>query len=38
MSKVLKADIRPSTEIDLKVMAGQKLDESRRDGGATEVM
>jgi nicotinamidase-related amidase len=38
MSKVLKADTRPSTEIDLKVMAGQKLDESRRDGGATEVM
>jgi nicotinamidase-related amidase len=38
MSKVLKADIRPSSEIDLKVMAGQKLDESRRDGGATEVM
>jgi nicotinamidase-related amidase len=37
MSKVLKADTRPSTEIDLKVIAGQKLDESRRDGGATEV-
>jgi nicotinamidase-related amidase len=37
MAKVLKADTRPSTEIDFKVMAGQKLDESRRDGGATEV-
>jgi nicotinamidase-related amidase len=37
MSKVLKADTRRSTEIDLKVIAGQKLDESRRDGGATEV-
>ena len=38
MSKVLKADTRPSTEIDLKVMAGQKLDESRRHGSPTEVM
>jgi nicotinamidase-related amidase len=37
MAKVLKADTRRSTEIDLKVIAGQKLDESRRDGGATEV-
>jgi nicotinamidase-related amidase len=28
MSKVLKADTRPSTDIDLKAMARQKLDES----------
>ena len=36
MSKILKADTRPSTDIDLKAMARQKLDESRRQGAPTE--
>ena len=38
MSKILKADTRPSTDIDLKAMARQKLDESRRQGAPTEEM
>ena len=38
MAKVLKADTRPSTEIDFKAMARQKLDESRRQGSPTEMM
>ncbi len=38
MSKVLKADTRPSTEIDLKAMARQKLDESRRQSAPAEEM
>ena len=36
MSKILTADTRPSTDIDLKAMARQKLDESRRQGAPTE--
>ena len=38
MSKVLKADTRPSTEIDCRTIAGQKLDESRRPRAPTEAM
>ena len=38
MSKILKADTRPSTDIDLKAMARQKLDELRRQGAPAEEM
>ena len=38
MSKILKADTRPSTDIDFKAMARQKLDESRDQRSPTEVM
>ena len=38
MSKVLKADIRLSTDIDLKAMARQKPDELPRQGSPTDVM
>ena len=36
MAKVLKADTRPSSEIDLKAMARQKLDGSRRQSAPAE--
>jgi nicotinamidase-related amidase len=36
MSKILKADTRPSSDIGLKATARQKLDESRRQGAPTE--
>jgi nicotinamidase-related amidase len=38
MSKVLKADTRLSTDIDLKGMARQKPDEPPRQGSPTDVM
>jgi nicotinamidase-related amidase len=38
MAKVLKADTRPSTEIDCRAIARQKFDESRRQGAPTEAM
>jgi nicotinamidase-related amidase len=38
MSKVLKVDTRPSTEIDFKAMARQKRDESQRQGSPPEAM
>jgi hypothetical protein len=38
MSKILKADTRPSSDIGLKATARQKLDESRRQGAPTEKM
>jgi nicotinamidase-related amidase len=38
MAKILKADTRRSTDIDLKVLAGQKLDESRRQRGPAETI
>ena len=38
MSKVLKADTRPSTDIDFQAIARQKLDESRRQGSPPEVI
>jgi nicotinamidase-related amidase len=38
MSKVLKADTRLSTDIDLKEIARQKPDEPPRQGSPTEVM
>jgi nicotinamidase-related amidase len=38
MSKVLKADTRLSTDIDLKGMAGQKPDEPPHQGSPTDVM
>jgi len=38
MAKVLKADTRPSTEIDCRAIARQKSDESRRQGAPTEAM
>ena len=38
MAKVLRADTRPSTEIDFKAMARQKRDESQRLGSPPEAM
>ena len=38
MSKVLKVDTRPSTDIDFQAIARQKLDESRRQGIPPEVI
>jgi nicotinamidase-related amidase len=38
MSKVLKADTRPSTDIDFQAIARQQLDESRRQGSPPEVI